>query len=214
MGTLISRGQIAIGRKSLSQSLGITEMMVRSRLEKLIETKEITIKTTNHFSIITICNYEKYQNKQPSKQPTDNQPITNQQPTDNQPITTIEEVIEVKKVKERKEQTTVSDSILFEKIKKYFGFESESKFLTRWHDIQYFLNTLKEKEATDNFRTQFHFYKTYKAEAKEKIHSFDSFISGGWEAENWEKKYNDFKKNNSTSIESLKENYKPITFSK
>ena len=77
MGTLIKRGQIATGRNSLSNQLGMTEMMVRFRLEKLVKSKEITIKTTNHFSIITLCNYEKYQTKQPTKQPTINQPLTN-----------------------------------------------------------------------------------------------------------------------------------------
>src|SRR3990167_4489240 len=61
MGTEIKRGQLATGRKSLSERLRMSEMSIRSRLEKLVETKEVTIKTTNHFSIITICNYEKYQ---------------------------------------------------------------------------------------------------------------------------------------------------------
>ena len=100
----------------------------------------------------------------------------------------------------------------FEELKKYFGF-NEIANPNKTRKISEFLSLLNYNKRLEYFKNQFHFYKTYKATAKEKVHSFDSFISGGWEAENWEKKYNDFKKNNSSSIESLKANYKPITFS-
>ena len=105
-----------------------------------------------------------------------------------------------------------ADSVLFESIKKYFGFESEIKCINKWREIKIFLKSLKD---ISNFEHQFKYYQLYKIEAKEKIHSFAGFIDGGWDAENWEKKYNDFKKNNPNgNIESLIKNYKPITFSK
>jgi hypothetical protein len=60
-GMLVKRGQLISGRKSLSEKTGITEQTVRTCLERLRLTGEITINSTNKFSIITICNYDFYQ---------------------------------------------------------------------------------------------------------------------------------------------------------
>lgn len=57
----IKAGQAIIGRKRLSEELGISERAVRTALNHLKSTNEITIKTTNKFSIVTIENWEKYQ---------------------------------------------------------------------------------------------------------------------------------------------------------
>ena len=91
-GITVSRGQFISSREKLSALLNFTEQQVRTMLTKLKNTEEITIKTTNKYTIITICNYDKYQtytdNNQPAIQPTNNQQITNNQPTNNQQITT------------------------------------------------------------------------------------------------------------------------------
>lgn len=63
MGITINRGQLATGIFSLAEGSGLTVRETRTALSKLKETKEILIKTTNRFSIITICNYETYQVK-------------------------------------------------------------------------------------------------------------------------------------------------------
>lgn len=78
-GIEIKRGQHPTGRFSLSKETGLTEQQVRTALNKLISTNEITKETTNQYTIITITNYDKYQanNQQP------NQRATNEQPTDN-----------------------------------------------------------------------------------------------------------------------------------
>jgi hypothetical protein len=78
-GELIKRGQCVIGRKSLSAQTGISEQTLRTCLDKLKSTHEITIESKIKFSIVTILNYEKYQD-QPG-QNLDNQPPTNQQLT-------------------------------------------------------------------------------------------------------------------------------------
>lgn len=86
-GELIPRGSFVTGRKKLSEELGLTEQNIKTALNHLKSTNEITIKTTNKFSIISINNYEKYQiNNQQV-----NQQLTNKQPTTNQQLTTIEE---------------------------------------------------------------------------------------------------------------------------
>lgn len=79
-GTTVLRGQMVCGRKQLSYDTGLTEQQVRTSLNQLKSTREITIKTTSKFSIITITNWNKYQ--------VDNQQIPNEQPASNQQVTT------------------------------------------------------------------------------------------------------------------------------
>jgi hypothetical protein len=59
-------------------------MQIRTSLDKLERTGEISKKVTNRYSIITVvkyCDYNDYDLE-------DNQQITNKQPTDNQQLTT------------------------------------------------------------------------------------------------------------------------------
>lgn len=77
----IPRGSFVTGRKKLAQELGLSEQEIRTALKHLISTKELTIKKTNKFSIISIVKFEIYQQV--------NQQI-------NQQLTTIEEYIEYK----------------------------------------------------------------------------------------------------------------------
>ena len=46
------RGQLITGRKVLSVQTGLSEQQIRTGLNKLISTNEITIKTTNKNSLI------------------------------------------------------------------------------------------------------------------------------------------------------------------
>ena len=86
-GIVIPRGSFVTSLKSLSEDLGMTVQEVRTSLKHLISTNELTSKSTNKYRIITIVNYELYQqvNKQPNTQLTSNQQATNNQ------LTTIEE---------------------------------------------------------------------------------------------------------------------------
>lgn len=95
-GIEIGRGEIITGRHQLATETRLTEQQIRTVLKKLENTGEITIKSTNKYSIITICNYVKYQgcetDNQPTNQPTNNQQTTNKQPTNNQQLTTTKEI--------------------------------------------------------------------------------------------------------------------------
>ena len=77
-GITVKRGQTLTGRIKISEATGISQQSVRTALSNLTSTNEIIIESTNRFSIVTICNYDKYQD---TKEP------TNQQPTSNQPQT-------------------------------------------------------------------------------------------------------------------------------
>ena len=102
-GITIERGQVLTGRKELSFATGISEQSLRTSINRLKSTSEITINPTNKYSVITICNYDSYQseksqaNQQPNQQP--NQQLTNNQPTTNHK----QEYKEVKECKEVKE---------------------------------------------------------------------------------------------------------------
>ena len=100
-GIEVKRGQLITGRLELAESTGLSERKVRTALEKLKMTNEITIKTTNRFSIITLTNYALYQDdtrengKQNDQQ--NDQQATNKRPTDDQQATTTKEIKEIKK---------------------------------------------------------------------------------------------------------------------
>lgn len=91
----IKRGQLVTSVKSLSEVTGLSAQQLHTRLERLVKTKEIEVRPTNKFSIITICNYERYQGEQ---QTTNKQPINNQETNKKQPIT-IKEYKEEKEIK-------------------------------------------------------------------------------------------------------------------
>ena len=88
MGHPVKIGQCVIGRKALAERLGISEQSVRTALKHLQKTKEITIKSTNKFSIATITNWAMYQEKDDNANQQANQQLTNNQPTTNQQLTT------------------------------------------------------------------------------------------------------------------------------
>jgi hypothetical protein len=100
-GTFINTGECMVGRKQLSVDTGISEQSIRTSLERLKSTNEITIKTTNKFSIITIINWATYQSREDdTNQQTNHQ--SNQQLTNNQPTTNHkQECKEVKNVKNK-----------------------------------------------------------------------------------------------------------------
>ena len=96
-GVTIKRGQLVTGRVALAKIVGISEQQVRTCLARLQDTGEISLKSTNKFTIITICKFDSYQQNEKAEQPTNNQQITNNQPTNNQQITTPKESKEIKK---------------------------------------------------------------------------------------------------------------------
>lgn len=62
-GTIIKRGQRLTSLRNLSDECGLSIQEVRTALSKLKSSNEIKIKTSNHNSIITVCSYMNYQNK-------------------------------------------------------------------------------------------------------------------------------------------------------
>ena len=55
-GQVIGKGEVVSGRVALAETLGISEQSVRTALEHLKSTNEITIRTNRHFSVIKLNN--------------------------------------------------------------------------------------------------------------------------------------------------------------
>lgn len=69
-GVKIKPGQLVIGRKKLAETLGISQQTLRTCITRLKSTNEITTKSTNKYTVITILNWSKYQGGK-INQPTD-----------------------------------------------------------------------------------------------------------------------------------------------
>lgn len=72
----IPAGSAVTGLFALSKQTGLSESQIRGAMQKLKNTGEITIKTTNKFSIISIVKWGEYQTEQ---QTVDNLPTNEQQ---------------------------------------------------------------------------------------------------------------------------------------
>lgn len=76
----IQRGQLVISTEELAQRLKSTRQKIRTQLKRLETCGTIALQATNKFTLVTICNYDNYQEFSGAEQPTDNQQ-TNQQIT-------------------------------------------------------------------------------------------------------------------------------------
>jgi len=82
--------QLLSWRKSLSKDTWLTESQVRTALDKLISTWEIAINSTNEYSILTLNNWDTYNQPIASK-------IANESPTNRQRIATTNNINKVNK---------------------------------------------------------------------------------------------------------------------
>ncbi len=73
-------GQFIFGRKKASKETGLTEREIRTILEFLKKAGNLTIKTTNKFSVITIVNWSIYQSQENENDQLNDQQVTNKGP--------------------------------------------------------------------------------------------------------------------------------------
>jgi hypothetical protein len=82
-GRVIQRGQRVYSAQKLAGELHVSRQVIRTAINHLISTNEVTNLSTPGYSIITIKNYDLYQqltNDSTNEQPTSNQRATNEQP--------------------------------------------------------------------------------------------------------------------------------------
>lgn len=132
-GQKIKRGQLVTGREELANQTGLSVQQVRTCLDRLINCGCITKKTTNRYTLITICKYSKYQDV-PEK---NNQLSTNYQPTINQQITT---------TKQRNKETSNNTHTRRAREEEFFdeAFRNES-----WREAIRMRHKLTEQQVSD-----------------------------------------------------------------
>ena len=91
MGYEIGAGECVFGRKQWAEDLGLTEQQIRTAIKHLKSTNEITIKTTNKFSIVKVEKWEFWQIEDGGATNKTANNLTNKQPTTNQQLTTSKE---------------------------------------------------------------------------------------------------------------------------
>lgn len=123
-GKKIPRGSFVTSLSKLSEELSsnkqkFTLQAIRTSLKHLVSTNELTIKTTNKYTVITVNNYDNYQNLNKYL----NNQLTNKQQTTNKQLTTIENNKTIKHKNNNNTSTTTNNNkpSLFEIIEKNFG---------------------------------------------------------------------------------------------
>lgn len=84
----VKRGQLITSIAHISIGTGISQQSVRTLLKKFENTGEILAKSTNKFTLVTICKYDDYQSNETPHQQTTNKQLTNEQQTANKQLTT------------------------------------------------------------------------------------------------------------------------------
>ena len=79
----IRRGEFPTSVAALCRATGLSTQQVRTCLSRLERTGEITQKSTNKFTIISICNFDDYQLDAETEQQTTNNQTTNNQQSNN-----------------------------------------------------------------------------------------------------------------------------------
>ena len=109
-GTVIEKGQRVASRAKLSEETGLSDRKIRTALRDLQTSSEVTIKTSNRYSVITICKWDTYQSlNDGDDQPNDQQGVaetTSKRPTIKQ------EGKEEKKVRTSKARAHSLDEII------------------------------------------------------------------------------------------------------
>ena len=124
-GITLNAGQLVVGRKAISEKTGVSERAVRTAIERLKTTSTITTETTNKYTLVTIVNWDFYQNggekttNKTTNETTNERPANDQQTTTNKNVNKEKNVEEVVVVHDGDEtQRSLSD------ILEYYGFSN------------------------------------------------------------------------------------------
>ena len=123
----INPGELIFGRFKAEEDLNIDGSTIYKHIKKLEDSKNIELKSNNHFTIITVCNWETYQENENEKEQPENNRVTAREQQSNNRVTTEEHKQESKEGKESKERIYSSDTnFLMNFSKAYF----QEKYLT------------------------------------------------------------------------------------
>lgn len=122
-GEVIKQGQFVTSLSHMAKDLGITIGQLRTALNHLKTTQEITQSSTRHATLITIANWGLYQSAGEKVAQLTTQSTTSRQHLDNISSTTTEEREEIKK--EKKERYIERDQIMNNASQSFAPFKQE-----------------------------------------------------------------------------------------
>lgn len=108
-GQMIGAGECVFGRKAWAEKLGLSERQVRTAIEHLKSTNEITVRATNKFSVITVTNWKFWQIEEGKATNTTTNEATNERPTSDQQPTTPKESKKVRTKRNNYSNTTTDE---------------------------------------------------------------------------------------------------------
>lgn len=91
-GVPVKRGQKITSIQHMAEETGLTEQSVRTAIKKLKLTGEITTKATNRYTLVTLTNYDFYQDKENQLTNKTTSNLTNEQQTTNKQLTTTKQL--------------------------------------------------------------------------------------------------------------------------
>jgi hypothetical protein len=139
-GMSIPRGAFLTTQSELCHKTGLSRRSLRTCLDRLKSTNEVTIETTKLYSIITICKYDSYQLAKDAPRPSE-RPTGDQRPTNDRPTILIEED------KELKEEEEYFDGLKID-IKRYG--EDWEKLIRQWMYYKYASGNPYKTQASVN----------------------------------------------------------------
>lgn len=154
-GASLERGQLLTTEDEILRMIKITRSQLRTCFKKLEKSGEIKRKSNRHSTIITICNYNDYQDverkfSQPitDQSPTDIQPIADHEPTDDQQIASIKQINNItKETKKQRKQRNNDDIDNISELKAEFeNFRKKYPGTTRGLDTEFANFTKKHKD--------------------------------------------------------------------
>lgn len=146
-GIVVKRGSFVTGLTQISEETGLSIQQLRTAIEKLKSTGEITDESTSQYRIVTICNYDKYQVKQDEYQQTDQQSeqhTNNSQSTDEQQTNNNNKEDKKESNIKEKEDTIVSSKKKFSFFDELVALGVKKDIATDWMKIR------KTRKATDS----------------------------------------------------------------
>lgn len=163
----VLKGQFISGRKVLSVETGLSERNVRTCIDKLVKSGELTIKTTNKNTVFTLNKWNLYQNQEEGDQQNANKrPTNDQQPTTNKNVnndkneenikyTVAESFIELwnstEGIQNRSFKSNEVKIKVFKKISSRFSAFKEEGFNNFFMNLKYSSHIFDEKWFTLDF---------------------------------------------------------------
>ena len=74
-GCLVKRGQIAVSEQALAAELHLSRQKIRTAMDHLTSTGELSLVAHGTFTLVTINNYDHYQDASPSQKPSKPQKV-------------------------------------------------------------------------------------------------------------------------------------------